>query len=489
MTSSWRGRGSILVSKRPSPSTPAIPEGGAERGVERETRVLEAVIWLPVGKYFSEVNGEVFEVTEEKDSDSLTKLKQISKKTNNYWSSPEEDQEQQELEKEQEQEQQEEKEDKPLELSYAMTQAQRCHRRILLGSVRAFQKIYRRYKKDFLTTNLWAYLALKRHLRRYLEYVRVVIAQKKASMIGSMFRMHAARRVYLHSISCVVRLQSVIRRFLARRRAAVKRRSWLFVLRVITRYAIRWRVIRERKVKVVQCFYRQHLARVRRNRQLVNRRMFKALKRWLRGNEKMRRHLEEREREEKEREKMSEVEERQREEMKRIEREEKRKLREKLFQVERKRNGMAMIIQRNYRRHLCQERYRILSRGVAKLQVPRPSSPSPSSSVTFLDLLLTLSLPTTSSCSLQRICRLQIYEDRVKKGRQQQGQGQGLVPKYVIGFPMLTKHPQLLGGTKLLLGLSLAPRPPSPPKYIDQILLKLTTPPAIKIQSIARMYL
>lgn len=58
---------------------------------------------------------------------------------------------------------------------------------------------------------------------------------------------------------------------------------------------------------------------------------------------------------------------------------------------------------------------------------------------------------------------------------------------------MLHKFPQLLGGTKLLLGLSVSPPPPppppSPPKYIDQILVKLITPPAIKIQSIIRMFL
>jgi hypothetical protein len=52
------------------------------------------------------------------------------------------------------------------------------------------------------------------------------------------------------------------------------------------------------------------------------------------------------------------------------------------------------------------------------------------------------------------------------------------------------KHPQLLGATKLLLGLPLTPHLVSPPaKYIDKILLRLVTPPAIKIQSVIRMHL
>ena len=61
--------------------------------------------------------------------------------------------------------------------------------------------------------------------------------------------------------------------------------------------------------------------------------------------------------------------------------------------------------------------------------------------------------------------------------------------KYVLGFPLLASRPQLLGATKLLLGLELTPRPPPTPKYIDQIFMKLISPSLIKIQSIIRMYL
>jgi hypothetical protein len=350
MTNSWRG--GTVISKKPLAHN-AIAES--------ETRVLEAVIWLPVGKYFSEVNGEVFEVTEDS---SMT----ASDKTN-YWTSSQEssffDSETTDH----------------TVLSYAMTQAQRCHRRILLGSVRAFQKIYRRYKKDFLTTNLWAYLALKKHLRRYLEYVRGMIAHRKASTIASLYRMHTSRRVYRLHLSCIVLLQCAIRKFLAKRYSAILRRSRILVIRVLARYSIRRQVIRQRKARLIQCLYRRHLAILKRNRQLVHRRIFRALKRWLKHNVKVRTRVEELGRQQLERDLMSEAEEYQREYLRQAEAEQRRKIREKLFQVERKRNGMAIILQRNYRRHFHQQRYRILCRGVSKLQVP-PSLLLPSSPLT-----------------------------------------------------------------------------------------------------------
>jgi hypothetical protein len=340
MTQSWRG-GPALGSNKQLQQIPSI--------VEVETRVLEAVIWLPVGKYYSEVTGEVFEINEVASASETS-----------YWD-PKEAVVSTDSEA-------------PMSnqstlLSYSLSQAQRCHRRILLGSIRAFQKIYRRYKKDFLTNNLWAYLALKRHLRRYLEYIRGVIRQRRATAIAAAYRRHAARQMFHQTMSCLIFIQCVCRRYLAKLRSGIMKRARLVLIQVLTRYLIKRRQLRQVKACHIQCLYRRHLAILRRNKRLVHRRIYRALRRWLKRNIRLRAHLKELRREQIARETMEELEASQREYLRLAEAEEKRKIREKIQRVERKRNGMAMIIQRNVRSQQEQRRYLALRRGVTKLQV------------------------------------------------------------------------------------------------------------------------
>lgn len=60
--------------------------------------------------------------------------------------------------------------------------------------------------------------------------------------------------------------------------------------------------------------------------------------------------------------------------------------------------------------------------------------------------------------------------------------------KYVPSFPMLAKHPQLLGATKLLLGIYKDSDEETVYSYDHLILHKVLHKPAIKVQSMIRMH-
>lgn len=224
------------------------------------TSFLKATIWLPVGKYYSEVTGDVFTI-EEDDTPHNTR--------NDYWDKASElITSQRKAPKE------------SVEIVYTQHLALKCHNRILSGSVKAFQKIYRHYKKDFLIANLWAYLALKKGLKRLLNRVRVKIANRSATRVQAFYRMRKQKSKLATMRVCVICAQTMIRRWLSIRRAKMLKKKRDLIVRNVRWYAKTRRRKRLNAALVVQCSYRCYCARVVYTSKLFNRRVNLKAKWW-----------------------------------------------------------------------------------------------------------------------------------------------------------------------------------------------------------------
>lgn len=116
----------------------------------------DATMYVPLGKYYSEVDGSVFEVV------------------NDEWSLSSE----------------------PLVLKYTEHFALKCHSRIVNASTNVFKKMYRRFKKDFLARNYGAMMLIRRQTFKALARARERIRVKKATKIQSIFRMAAVYNEY-----------------------------------------------------------------------------------------------------------------------------------------------------------------------------------------------------------------------------------------------------------------------------------------------------
>jgi hypothetical protein len=224
------------------------------------TAHLKATIWLPVGKYYSEVTGEVFSIDEDDRIDSTR---------NQYWDKASDGASAGKKEG-----------NEPLEFVYSQHLAMKCHNRILSGSVKAFQKIYRHYKKDFLIANLWAFLALKKGLKRLLKRIRVKIADRSATRVQAYYRMRRAKNRHSTMRVCTVCAQAVIRKFLAIRRAKMLKRKWALIIRNTRWYAKRRRNKRRNGSIVIQCAFRCYQARVCYTNKLFRRRVLLKAKWW-----------------------------------------------------------------------------------------------------------------------------------------------------------------------------------------------------------------
>ena len=272
--------GSLLMKGLISRNTPQSAGGGSRGSIlQRNTSensmkmatakvtrcYCTAEIWLPAGKYYSEVDGAVFVVKPMIDNEcSDDSWNNVSPEFLNNDSksftraSPDVDY-----------------------FDYTEEQTRKCHRRIVMSSVRAFQKIYRRYKKNFLRDNIWAYLTLKRIFRRVLKRIRHKIAVRRAAQIQSVIRMQRQRRAYKHEQKKIQLCNKVMRRYVAKVHMRRVFGSTELIRAFVRRWLRRRRIRRNAAAVVIQLMARRMFARKVYFTKLFERRLSKRAKRYV----------------------------------------------------------------------------------------------------------------------------------------------------------------------------------------------------------------
>lgn len=225
------------------------------------TKDMICHIWLPLGRYYSEIDGAVFSIVESSASsyDHAPFVKNKLTQRVDDVESP------------------------CIVLSYREDKVWKCHNRLIMSSVRAFQKIYRRYKKEFLTENLWAYLTLKRGLKRSLNRCRLRIKARYLTKIQSWYRKIKMRLLYIDIVKKFKRLQKALHAAHIRRNLIRNFEMKKIVRRSLVRYHLRRKGRRQRAALKIQCAYRSHLALKIYSRYLFNLRVTKRIKIFLRG--------------------------------------------------------------------------------------------------------------------------------------------------------------------------------------------------------------
>lgn len=201
---------------------------------EQNYRVLYTTVWLPVGKYYSEVDGGVFEVKQ--GSHQKVELPFSSAQIQDTCAF--------------------QNEGDALILTCHEEQSIKCHRRLVLKSVKAFQKIYRRYKKSFLMDYMWAYMVLRRGFRKVIARIRHTIRCRHATTVQSWIRMARARHAFVQTKRRVLRAQTFARVWTARR----KLKKMAEVRKRIQKNMVKW-FVNHKKYKrncivMIQCFFR-----------------------------------------------------------------------------------------------------------------------------------------------------------------------------------------------------------------------------------------
>jgi hypothetical protein len=250
-----------VVKEKSSPQVKPFERVTEEQSSPAAVQIMQAQIYLPVGKYYSEVDGGIFAIVEDKKNAELEQVHHWAHTDPITLSS---------------------EESSGTKLTYRGALALKCHNRVLLNSVRSFQKIYRRYKKDFIAKNLWAYLALKTAARRYIAYIRQSIRIKKAIRMQSVYRGWTQAKRYHYVLKCVIRIQSRIRGYLASKLVSLRRSKKDILIRSLRRYRFARLQYRNQAVIKIQCSLRQSRARKVLGRLLMKRRMHKRILRWLR---------------------------------------------------------------------------------------------------------------------------------------------------------------------------------------------------------------
>jgi len=123
------------------------PQTGSNAQRELPT-FADTIMYVPLGKYYSEIDGSVFEVVSDEYSRS-----------------------------------------NPIVLKYTEPLTLKCHARIIDASVNIFKKMYRKFRKDYLARNFGAMLLIRRQTVKALERARERIRIRKATLIQSVFRM------------------------------------------------------------------------------------------------------------------------------------------------------------------------------------------------------------------------------------------------------------------------------------------------------------
>jgi hypothetical protein len=402
-----------------SQSTGSI--GGSKRGKKKtehqktHNRVTASVLWLPVGQYYSEVDGSVFSVV---DKDHLAFLRDTPA-GDLMGAVPELDL-------------------PPLNDrlifggEYTQISVVKCHKRLIKRSIRGFQMIYRRYKKTFLFDKMCAYMIMRRGARNFCNWAREEVMKKKIVKLQSWIRMAKVCRGYKAYWSSILFIQTRLRILLARLRLKKIKKSQRVIYTTIVRYHARKERRRFTAARAIQMAYRRKAAINKKDCLIFAKRCKKLFLRYINRIKAKVRIVNaaklNRAREEGERQGMA-GEERwvglhalwQRAETRRL-------VEVRLEEIARRRYAAATRMQAFCRGPLLRQR---LERG--KWAVGK----------------------------LQRIFRIGVYLKRRNRGEKL---------RYLLGFKMLLLHPQLLGGTLLLSGMTLSsmrPRPPLSPRGLS----------------------
>ena len=242
----------------------------ANKSMMESTKILTfyctGEIYLPVGKYYSEVDGAVFSV--EAMQDDTCSDETWSNMSREYLH---------------------EDDSRNIEASstsadyidYTEAQTRKCHRRIVMSSVRAFQKIYRRYKKNFLRDNIWAYLTLKRSFRVVLKRIRATIATRHAVRIQRHYRMWSTRRKYLAQKEKAIVCASIMRRYIARKLSHKVFCSTQLIKKFVRGWLRRRALRRYNAALAIQLLFRRVIARTAYVNKLFERRLKKRARRYV----------------------------------------------------------------------------------------------------------------------------------------------------------------------------------------------------------------
>jgi hypothetical protein len=383
--------------------------------------VIVTIAWLPVGRYFSEVDGSTFAISDQIAETSYAQCFSSRDSAIEMQYSPRASSER-----------------FFFGGQYSELQSIKAHKRIINRSIRGFQMIYRRYKKTFLYDKMIAYMVMKRAAHNFCNWAREKVRMNKIIKVQAFMRMATIRRQYRVFWKCAVFIQVRIRILLARR--ARKRRAAALhtLVCAISSWAYRWRRQRFLAARKIQTAFRRYAAERLRALMLIAKRCRKRFLKFMahiKAKVRMAQVVKmTRKAEQMERELMSDEDNHMRLHVKWCKEQERIRLKEKIARIERRRALAASRIQGLLRGVRYRRRLGDGTRAVIRLQVLI---------VVILYMLFSSSQYKCLFVCVQRILRLRIYESQMYSSRQ----------KYIPGLSSLLKHPQLLGGVKLLLGI------------------------------------
>lgn len=228
-------------------------------------RVIVSLIWLPVGQYYSEVDGSVFSVS---DSRHLNFIRETS----------------------------------PRDLVEALPSAQettvkerlvfggevnqraviKCHRRLIKSSIRGFQMIYRRYKKTFLFDKMRAYMVMRRGARNFCDWARQAVRKRKVIKLQSWLRMRRDYHNYRTYWTSIVLIQSRLRVFLAQLLIKKLRKAQMILYVAMIHWYARCKRKRYNAAVSIQLMYRLAAARKKKDRLIFAQRCKRLFVRYIR---------------------------------------------------------------------------------------------------------------------------------------------------------------------------------------------------------------
>lgn len=204
-------------------------------------RVATSLIWLPIGKYYSEVDGSVFYV---KDNDHLKFIRETAPADLMGTT--------------------------PVETTVAdrlifggevrEPAIVKCHMRLVKNSIRGFQMIYRRYKKTFLFDKMCAYMVMRRGAKRFCDWARNEVRQKKIIKLQSWLRMTKVLREYKHFWASTVFIQTRLRIVLARLRLRKMKKARKVIYKYIASWYFRLKMKQHTAALIIQMMFRRAAA-------------------------------------------------------------------------------------------------------------------------------------------------------------------------------------------------------------------------------------
>lgn len=175
------------------------PEADSSNSVNDDASCFVFAGWLPVGEYYSEVDGMVFSIP-------------VPAIQRNIYSGGMCSDESEEID--------------DVELFYREMKALKCHRRLVMKAVNSMQRKFRSRRALLLADKIRFYMLVKIRLGGYIKTViRLRIQNRKAVLMQKNIRRWLVRLRYIKAIRDIIRVQSIARGLAARR---LRRRKVMF---------------------------------------------------------------------------------------------------------------------------------------------------------------------------------------------------------------------------------------------------------------------